>query len=87
MKKKIFALTTVFILLSVGCISVEAAKPEFKGNGLPRGKSYNLNIIGVPNVKNDNFDGGNGARIFVKRTGPTQFFVFGGDAYEIKLYR
>ncbi len=53
------------------------------GNGAPTGSHYNLNIIGVPNEKNNNFDGGNGARIFVSRTGSTQFYVHGGDSYAI----
>ena len=53
------------------------------GNGAPSGSHYNLNIIGVPNAKNANFDGGNGARIFVSRTGQTQFYVHGGDTYAI----
>jgi hypothetical protein len=54
-----------------------------KGNKAPSGKHYNLNIIGVPNQKNANFDGGNGSRIFVLRTGSTQFYVHGGDSYEV----
>lgn len=55
-----------------------------KGNYAPSGAHYNLNIIGVPNQKNANFDGGNGSRIFVLRTGSTLFYVYGGDSYEIR---
>ncbi len=54
-----------------------------KGNGAPSGKHFNVNIIGVPNEKNENFDGGNGARIFVSRTGTTSFFVHGGNSFAI----
>jgi hypothetical protein len=57
--------------------------PVFAGNGAPSGPHYNLNIIGVPKEKNVNFDGGEGRRIFVLRTGQTQFYVHGGDSYEV----
>lgn len=41
------------------------------GNGAPSGAHYTLNIIGVPNDKSPDFDGGSGRRIFVDlgRTG------------------
>ncbi len=47
------------------------------GNGSLSGPHYNLNIVGVPNQKNVNFDGGNGARIFVLRDQKTLFYVHG----------
>lgn len=75
MKKKIFALTAVTMMLLVGFISVEAGK----GNNAPSGPHFNINIIGVPHDMNDNFDGGNGARIFVDRDGTTFFYVHGAD--------
>jgi hypothetical protein len=53
------------------------------GNEVPSGKHFNINLIGAPNEKNANFDGGEGARIFVKRTGSTFFWVQGGDGFEI----
>ncbi|MHC4344016.1 MAG: hypothetical protein ACYSUP_04965 [Planctomycetota bacterium] len=71
---------TSLILLMVMGIGVLFAG---KGNQAPSGKHYNLNIIGVPNEKNANFDGGNGSRIFVLRTGSTQFYVHGGDSYQV----
>ena len=53
------------------------------GNGAPSGQHYNLNIIGVPNPKQVDFDGGNGSRIFVSRTGSTWFYVHGGTSYDV----
>ncbi len=75
------------ILIAVALILAAsmAITPAFAGvgNNVPSGSHFNLNIIGVPNAKNDNFDGGNGARIFVSRTGSTQFYVHGGTSYQI----
>ncbi len=65
--------------LVLGMVSVLA----FAGNGAPNGQHHNLNIIGVPNPKSVNFDGGEGSRIFVLRTGSTQFYVHGGSSYAV----
>ena len=81
MKRAILA-TAVLALAITVLFSI--AYPAFStGNGAPNGPHFNLNIIGVPNPKNANFDGGNGARIFVPRTGQTQFYVHGGTSYQI----
>jgi len=87
MKKSILS-TAVLALTVIAMSSTTAlmaiAYPVFAtGNGAPSGQHFNLNIIGVPNEKNANFDGGNGARIFVSRTGQTQFYVHGGESYQI----
>jgi len=76
--RKIAILAVVFALVCVAFIPVFATKTE-TGNGTPSGPHFNLNIIGVPNQKNLNFDGGNGARIFVLRDKPTLFYVYGND--------
>src|SRR5512137_1052265 len=81
MKTTIFA-AAMFAVFVIGLSSMEFPVMA-KGNGAPNGPHYNLNIIGVPNEKNVNFDGGNGARIFVSRTGQTQFYVHGGSSYAI----
>ncbi len=81
--KKIFAIGLAVVLLATLIPGVALAGRDVKGNDLPKGKSYNFNVIGVPGQKNDNFDGGNGNRIFVLRTGTTQFYVHGGDGFEI----
>ena len=81
-KRTIIGILVVTMVLSMGIAFAE--KPEGNGNGAPSGKHHNLNIIGVPKEMNDNFDGGNGSRIFVSRTGQTLFYVYGGDAYEVK---
>ena len=73
----------VIAMLSLTVLSSMAYPVFATGNGAPSGQHMNLNIIGVPNQKNANFDGGEGARIFVSRTGQTQFYVHGGDSYQI----
>ena len=84
--KKIFAIVLVVVLMATLIPGVALAdKPANKGNGLPKdaGKSFNFNVIGVPNQKNwdpDSYNtGGNGKRIFIKRTGTTQVFVHGDN--------
>lgn len=72
----------VFVLVAVLLTDSDIAMAG-KGNEAPSGKHCNLNIIGVPNRKNANFDGGNGSRIFVLRTGSTQFYVHGGDSFTV----
>jgi len=81
MKATIFA-AAMFAVFVIGLSSMEFPVMA-KGNGAPSGPHYNLNIIGVPNEKNANFDGGNGTRIFVSRTGQTQFYVHGGQSYAV----
>jgi len=74
-------------VLVAGMVAI-AANDE-TGNGAPSGSHYTLNIIGLPKgvgydkSLNDNFDGGNGSRIFVSRKGTTQIYVYGGSAYEV----
>ncbi len=48
------------LLASLMALPVFAVNPQI-GNGAPSGAHYSLNIIGAPNPKNVNFDGGNGA--------------------------
>ncbi len=80
--KKIIALVLALVM-AFSLSSVALAATNERGNGLPKGKSYNFNVIGVPNQKNweaDSFvTGGNGARIFILRTGTTQFYVHGDN--------
>lgn len=73
---------TSLIILLVMCIGILFAG---KGNNAPPGKHFNLNIIGVPHRLNENFDGGNGSRIFILRTGTTTFYVHGedGGSYQV----
>ena len=85
--KKIFAIGLVVVLLATLIPGIALAGPNERGNGLPKGKSYNFNVIGVPNQKNwaenSTDTGGNGKRIFVLRTGTTKFYVHGGAGFEI----
>ncbi len=81
MKKAI--LSTVALALAVTALLSIAAPVLATGNGAPNGQHYNLNLIAAPNQKNDNFDGGNGARIFVKDSGSTFFYVHAGDSYQV----
>lgn len=82
MKRNFVLLTTILVLASMIVVPVIATK-DVTGNGAPSGKHYNLNVIGVPNQKNDNFDGGQGSRIFILRTGTTQVYVHGGTSYAV----
>ena len=84
MKKRYLAmpLVVVAVMALASAFSVAASNSE-TGNGAPSGAHMNLNIIGVPNQKNANFTGGEGSRIFVSRTGMTQFYVHGGTSYQI----
>jgi hypothetical protein len=76
--RKSILMAMAFALVCVAIAPVFAAA-QTTGNGSLSGAHYNLNIIGVPNQKNLNFDGGNGARIFVLRDQPTRFDVYGDD--------
>jgi hypothetical protein len=79
-RKVILSMVATGIVLSM--VSMLAfAGPN--GNGAPSGQHLNVNIIGVPKEKNENFDGGKGARIFVSRAGTTQFYVHGGNSFAI----
>jgi len=82
MKKLIIASVVIAMVVGLG---LTFGDPDHRGNGLPKGKSYNFNVIAVPKEK-QNWDidsGGEGKRIFILRTGKTQFYVQGGDTFEI----
>jgi len=64
--KKLIAIVLAVALLAVLVPGIALAGKDVTGNGCPSGPHYNLNIIGVDNPKNANFDGGNGHRIFVQ---------------------
>ena len=83
MKIKSIALGFVFILIFAGgMVSVQAGKSD-NGIKASSGPHINLNIISVPNPKNENFNGGNGARLFVLRNSTTKFYVGASDHYEL----
>lgn len=77
--KKLAAIVLALVLVA----SVSTVAFAGNGNNAPSGAHYNLNIIGVPNDMNDNFNGGNGARIFVSRTNNTTFYVGAGSSYQV----
>lgn len=79
MKIKSIALAVAAIMILAGGLVGIHAQQEETGNGAPSGAHYNINIIGVPHNMGDNFDGGNGARIFVLRDDTTFFYVHGAD--------
>ncbi|MFC2008531.1 hypothetical protein ACFLUT_00545 [Chloroflexota bacterium] len=87
--KSVFAIVVALVLLLSLTGTALADKPDegTKGNGLPKdaGKSYNFNVIGVPD-KDEAWgkSGGNGSRIFVDRTGTTKVYVWGGDDFAIQ---
>ena len=70
------------VLAAVAIVGVVAiAATDERGNGLPKGKSFNFNVIAVPNEKEnwDDGSGGEGNRIFILRGGKTEFYVHGAD--------
>ena len=85
--KKIFAIVLVVVLMATLIPGVALAdKPPAgeKGNGLPKdmGKSFNFNVIAVPEDSHNGWDddsGGNGKRIFINRTGTTSVYVHGDN--------
>ena len=81
--KKIFAIVLAAALMVALIPGVASAGPDLKGNGLPKGDCYNLNIIGVNQQFDESWTGGEGKRIFVKRTGTTRFLVGTSDHYEV----
>jgi hypothetical protein len=88
MTRKILAVVLAVVMILTLSGTALAAKPmndgeNYNGNGMPSGKHYNINLIGVSNPKKVDFDGGNGARIFVDDSGVTTFYVSGGDHFEI----
>ena len=54
-----------------------------KGNGVPSGAHYNLNIIGVPKGKTADMTGNNGHRIFVKLDSKTKIGLAEGDTFAV----
>ncbi|MFC1954998.1 hypothetical protein ACFLWZ_00400 [Chloroflexota bacterium] len=79
------ALVMLFTLTGV----VLADKPTLRGNDLPRGKSFNFNVIGVPADSHYGWDddsGGQGKRIFIDRdsNSQTKFYVAGGTTFSIE---
>src|SRR5213083_3708885 len=52
------------VAVATTATAVAAAQQTTTGNGAPSGSHYNLNMIGVPNYKNQNMDG-SGNVIFV----------------------
>jgi hypothetical protein len=81
--KKVFAVVLVAALMAALIPGVALAGPDTKGNGLPKGDCYNLNIIGVNQKFDEGWTGGEGKRIFVQRTGITKFLVGASDHYEV----
>lgn len=72
--KKLIAITLAVVLLAtLGGVALAG-----NGNGAPSGPHYNLNIIGAKFDKNEDFDGGNGHRIFVDLNGPTKIMLAEG---------
>jgi hypothetical protein len=88
MKKSVAVVITIMLALVmvVSAVSVAFADKQnpdgsYKGNGVPSGPHYNLNIIGMENTKNPdaNMENGNGHRIFVKLNGNTKIMLTEGE--------
>jgi len=82
--KKVIAVVLALALLAVLVPGIALAGKDMTGSGCPSGPHYNLNIIGMDNPKNADFDGGNGHRIFVQLghknlAKTTRIYLFEGD--------
>ena len=88
--KKVFAIiiTMALILSSVPTSIALAAKPTDKiasSNGAPSGAHYNINFIAHPNViEDEEWDGGEGSRVFISDSGQTKIYVYGGDSFAVQ---
>lgn len=75
--KKVLVLSVVAVLIL--CATAFAGK----GNQLPSGPHYNLNIIGVPKDKTAEMKGSHGHRIFVPLYGNSKIWLEEGDTYQV----
>jgi hypothetical protein len=75
MKLALFACLVVLVL----SFSVFAGR----GNDLPSGPHYNLNIIGVPKGKTADMDGNQGHRIFVNLQGNSKIWLQEGETFQV----
>lgn len=69
-----------FVLLAAGTMVLSlGAGSALAGNGSPKGKHFNLNLIGVSNPKSATLDDSNGRRIFVPLRGNCKINLTEGD--------
>jgi hypothetical protein len=80
MKKVILTSVIVVIALAIGFTYADKPLGEdgYNGNGAPSGPHFNLNLIGVPQEKTGDMDGG-GHVIFVKLQGQTKIILSPGE--------
>jgi len=82
-KVVVVALTLAMVLtMALGSGAVLAGN-DLNGNGVPSGAHYNLNIIGVDNPKDVDFDGGEGHRIFVDLNGKSKIGLQEGEEFRV----
>ena len=87
MKKSVAVIITIMLALvmvvsAVGVALADKENPDgtYKGNGVPSGPHYNLNIIGMENIDNKaDMECGNGHRIFVPLNGKSKIELVQGD--------
>jgi len=90
MKRIIISVFLAVVLVAVLAGTAFAGK-DTQGNGLPKdaGKSFNFNVIGVPNQKNweenSYVTGGSGNRIFIQRDATTSVYVHGDTGGSMQI--
>jgi len=72
-KNTVIMMVCVVLVLAFGVGSALAQN----GNPCPGEKEYQINLIGVPNVKTADMTGNNGHRIFVPLKGPANIYMTG----------
>jgi hypothetical protein len=73
----------VLVLMAVAVLILCATAFAGRGNDMPSGPHYNLNIIGVPKDKTADMDGSHGHRIFVKLDGKSKIWLEEGDVFRV----
>jgi hypothetical protein len=71
------------IIASIAVLVLSFCAFAGRGNQMPSGPHYNLNIIGVPKDKTADMDGNHGHRIFVKLQGNSKIWLQEGDTFQV----
>ena len=83
MKRTVFAMVGLALVLALAAPGLAHADTAVTGNGAPSGPHYNLNLIGVPKTKTGDFANDSGHRIFVKLWGNTKILLYEGNDFQV----
>jgi len=83
MKRMVFPIVALALVLALAAPSAVRADTAVTGNGAPSGPHYNLNIIGVPKNKTADMTNNDGHRIFVPLSGIAKILLGPGDDFAV----